>query len=136
MPLREASLETKHVRVLKQHPQLEDFKTVSDAVQQCAGISCRVTCGLAWQGIQAVYTPFAALLQGVKPLLANRVDDAIAAAFQSVAPYSPFIDGAETVLPYSFVTVIQRGEIQNAAYALASILRQVGMLTHNHPSID
>ena len=77
------------------------------------------------QGIQAVYRPFASLVEGVDPAAASRVNDALAAALESVAPYSPYIGTEQTDLPYSFVTVVQRAPIQVAAYALASELRRV-----------
>ena len=80
------------------------------------------------QGIQAVYEPFAPLLEQADPQLAAYVQDALSAAFLSVAPYAIFVDGQEEPMPYSFVTVAQRAPIQNAAYTLAGILRQAMFL--------
>ena len=76
------------------------------------------------QGIRAVYEPFAPLVEKADPQVAAMVQDALAAAFLSVAPFAVFSDGEERDMPYSFVTVVQRAPIQNAAYLLASVLRQ------------
>ena len=76
------------------------------------------------QGIRAVYGPFTPLVARADPLVAAMVQDALSAAFLSVAPYAFFSDGEQTHMPYSFVTVAQRAPIQSAAYLLASMLQQ------------
>lgn len=76
------------------------------------------------QGIQAVYTPFANMVQTADPATAAIVDDALAAGLASVSPYIPYIGSSEAPLPYSFITVQQRAPIQAAGYTISSALRQ------------
>lgn len=75
-------------------------------------------------GLQGVYQPFGKLLERRNPLLAQRVNDAISAALDSVSGYVPFQNGEATVVPYSFVTVPARAPIQTAGYELASVLTE------------